>query len=107
MLSKNLVVVILKIAYNIYILYIYVSLFIFFCHHHHMECLLFSDLRIFSLYIYIYTVTPVDYTSFESKTGRTVKLLRDVRTVAFITFYQIVKFAIKAESLRNVPQLRS
>ena len=25
------------------------SLFIFFCHHHHMECLHFSDLRIFSL----------------------------------------------------------
>ena len=24
-------------------------IFIFFCHHHHMECLLFSDLRIFSL----------------------------------------------------------
>ena len=26
-------------------------LFIFFCHHHHMECLPFSDLRIFSLSI--------------------------------------------------------
>ena len=25
------------------------SLFIFFCHHHHMKCLHFSDLRIFSL----------------------------------------------------------
>ena len=31
----------------------FLSLFIFFCHHHHMECFLFSDLRIFSLYIYI------------------------------------------------------
>ena len=27
----------------------FLYLFIFFCHHHHMECLLFSDLRIFSL----------------------------------------------------------
>ena len=27
----------------------FLSLFIFFCHHHHMECLHFSDLRIFSL----------------------------------------------------------
>ena len=25
----------------------FLSLFIFFCHHHHMECLLFSNLRIF------------------------------------------------------------
>ena len=48
------------------------------------------------IYIYIYTVTPVDYTSYESKTGRTFKLLRDVITVAFITFYHNVKFAIKA-----------
>ena len=53
------------------------------------------------------TVTPVDYMSYESKTGRTIKLLCDVITVAFITFYHNVKFAIKAESLRNVPQLRS
>ena len=72
MLNKNLVVVILKIALNIYI-----------------------------------PVTPVYYTSYESKTGRTFKLLRDVITVAFITFYHNVKFAIKAETLRNVPQLRS
>ena len=28
-------------------------LWIFFCHHHHMEYLLLSDLRIFSLHIYI------------------------------------------------------
>ena len=28
---------------------LFLSLFIFFCHHHHMGCLLFSDLRIFSL----------------------------------------------------------
>ena len=27
----------------------FLSLFIFFCHRHHMECFLFSDLRIFSL----------------------------------------------------------
>ena len=27
----------------------FLSLLIFFCHHHHMECLLFSDLRTFSL----------------------------------------------------------
>ena len=27
----------------------FLSLFIFFCHHHHMECFLFSDLRIFLL----------------------------------------------------------
>ena len=35
----------------------FLRLFIFFCHHHHMECLLFSDLRIFSpfaIYIYVY-----------------------------------------------------
>ena len=59
------------------------------------------------MYIYIYTVTPVDYMPCESKTGRTFKLLRNVRTVAFITFYHNVKFAIKAESLRNLPQLQS
>ena len=50
------------------------------------------------VYIYMYTVTPVDYKSYESKTDRTFKLLRDVITVAFITFYHNVKFAIKAES---------
>ena len=36
--------------YFIYILF-YIYIFIFFCHHHHMECLPFSDLRIFSFSI--------------------------------------------------------
>ena len=53
------------------------------------------------------TVIPVDYTSHELKSGPIFELLRDVTTAAFITFYQNVKFAIKAEILRNVPQLRS
>ena len=30
------------------------------------------------IFIYIYTVAPVDYTSYEQKTGRTFKLLSDV-----------------------------
>ena len=53
------------------------------------------------------TVTPVDYTSHELKSGRIFELLCDVTTAAFITFCHNVKFAIKAEILRNVPQLRS
>ena len=57
------------------------------------------------LLLLYYTVTSVDYMSYESKTARTFRLLRDVITVAFITFYHSVKFAVKAESLRNVPQL--
>ena len=32
----------------------FLSLFIFFCRHHHMECLPFSDLRIFLLYVCVY-----------------------------------------------------
>ena len=37
----------------------FLSLFIFFCHHHHMKCFLFSDLRIFSLYIYTFLGQPI------------------------------------------------
>ena len=37
------------------------------------------------------TVTPVDYTSYESKTGRTFKLLSDAITVAFNTFHRCYK----------------
>ena len=40
-------------------------------------------------------VTPVDYASYQSKSCRTFKLLLDVITVAFITFYHNVKFAMK------------
>ena len=75
----------------------FLSLFIFFCHHHHMECLHFSDLRIFSLsfplcewfsstpflllvyyvyiYIYIYKKEPADVlpSAFSVLTDRSAK----------------------------------
>ena len=35
--------------YSVDCAHLFLSLFIFFCHNRHIECLLFSDLRIFSL----------------------------------------------------------